>query len=293
MNKKKFTIIISVLSVIVIASLILLGLELKKQKKENKDMTQLFKIEKEEMENEYSNFAVQYDELQVRINNDSIQQKLESEKIKTQRLLEELRQVKTTDAAEIMRLKKELRTVRAVLRSYIIQIDSLNRANIVLKAENKEVKQQYNEATQKISTLSEEKKSLNAKVTLAAQLDVTNIGVSPKNKRGKTKFNAKDITKIAINFTIVKNITANTGERTVYIRITKPDNDVLTKNANVTFPYENEQLSYSIKKYVEYTGEELPVTVYWDVEEFLQAGTYHVYIFSDGNMIGSSSFTLK
>jgi len=201
--------------------------------------------------------------------------------------------VKTTDAAEIMRLKKELRTVRAVLRSYIIQIDSLNRANIALTTENKEVKQQYNAATQKISTLSEEKKSLNAKVTLAAQLDVTNIGVSPKNKRGKTKFNAKDITKIAINFTIVKNITANTGERTVYIRITKPDNDVLTKNANVTFPYENEQLSYSIKKYVEYTGEELPVTVYWDVEEFLQAGTYHVYIFSDGNMIGSSSFTLK
>ncbi len=293
MNKKKFTIIISVLSVIIIASLILLGLELKKQKKENKDMAQLFKIEKEEMENEYSNFAVQYDELQVRINNDSIQQKLESEKIKTQRLLEELRQVKTTDAAEIMRLKKELRTVRAVLRSYIIQIDSLNRANIALTAENKEVKQQYNEATQKISTLSEEKKSLNAKVTLAAQLDVTNIGITPKNKRGKTKFKAKDINKIAINFTIVKNITANTGERTVYIRITKPDNDILTKNVNATFPYENKQLSYSIKKYVEYTGEELTVTVYWDVEEFLQAGTYHVYIFSDGNMIGSSSFTLK
>ena len=293
MNKKKFTIIISVLSVIVLVSLILLGLELRKQKKENKDMAQLFKIEKEEMENEYSNFAVQYDELQVRINNDSIQQKLESEKIKTQRLLEELRQVKTTDAAEIMRLKKELRTVRAVLRSYVIQIDSLNRANIALTAENKEVKQQYNEATQKISSLSEEKKSLNAKVTLAAQLDVTNIGVVPKNKRGKTKFNAKDVTKIAINFTIVKNITASTGERAVYIRITKPDNDVLTKNSSATFPYVNKQLSYSIKKYVEYTGEELPVTVYWDVEEFLQAGTYRVNIFSDGNMIGSSSFTLK
>src|SRR5574344_537696 len=286
MNKKKFTIIISVLSVIVLVSLILLGLELRKQKKENKDMAQLFKIEKEEMENEYSNFAVQYDELQVRINNDSIQQKLESEKIKTQRLLEELRQVKTTDAAEIMRLKKELRTVRAVLRSYVIQIDSLNRANIALTAENKEVKQQYNEATQKISSLSEEKKSLNAKVTLAAQLDVTNIGVVPKNKRGKTKFNAKDVTKIAINFTIVKNITASTGERAVYIRITKPDNDVLTKNAGATFPYENKQLSYSIKKYVEYTGEELPVTVYWDVEEFLQAGTYRVNIFSGGNVIG-------
>lgn len=293
MNKKKSIIIISVLSVIIIASLVLLGLELSKQKKENKDMAQLFKIEKEEMENEYSNFAVQYDELQVRINNDSIQQKLESEKIKTQRLLEELRQVKTTDAAEIMRLKRELRTVRAVLRTYIIQIDSLNRENKALTAENKEVKQQYSVATQQISSLSAEKKSLNAKVALAAQLDVTGINVVPKNKRGKSNQKAKNVTKIAINFTIVKNITATTGDRTLYIRITKPDNDVLTKNAGATFPYENKQLSYSIKKYVEYTGEELPITVYWDVEEFLQAGTYRVYIFSEGNMIGSSSFTLK
>ena len=85
--------------------------------------------------------------------------------------------------------------------------------------------------------------------------------------------------KIAISFTIVKNITAKTGERTLYIRIAKPDNDILTKNASNTFPYENRNLVYSIKKYIEYTGEEQNVTVYWDVEEYLPAGTYHV-IFS-------------
>ena len=32
--------------------------------------------------------------------------------------------------------------------------------------------------------------------------------------------------------------------------------------------------------------------VYWDVEEFLQAGTYRVDIFADGNLIGSQSFEL-
>lgn len=46
------------------------------------------------MENEYTTFATQYDELQVQINNDSLRERLESEKLKTQRLLEELRQVK-------------------------------------------------------------------------------------------------------------------------------------------------------------------------------------------------------
>ena len=256
-------------------------------------MTELFAIEKEEMENEYTTYATQYDELQVQINNDSLREKLASEQLRTQRLLEELRQVKTSNAAEIMRLKKELKTVRAVLRSYVIQIDSLNKINEALTTENKEVKKKYSEATRQINTLAQEKKSLNEKVTLAAQLDATNIVVEPKNKRGKKAKKVKDAKKIAVTFTLVKNITAQTGERTLYIRIAKPDNEVLSKNASDTFSYENRNLAYSIKKYIEYTGEEQTVTVYWDVEEYLPAGTYNVYIFADGTMIGQQSFSMK
>lgn len=263
------------------------------QVQKNKEMSQLFSIEKEEMENEYSTFATQYDELQIQINNDSLREKLESEKLKTQRLLEELRQVKTSDAAEIMRLKKELKTVRAVLRSYVMQIDSLNRINQALTAENQQVKKQYSEATRQITTLSREKKNLNEKVTLAAQLDATNIVATPLNKRGKTAKKVKDAKKIAISFTIVKNITASTGNKTLYVRIAKPDNEVLTKSASNTFEYEDRSIAYSIKKYFEYTGEELTQTVYWDVEEFLAAGIYKVYLFCDGNMIGQGSFSMK
>ena len=103
----------------------------------------------------------------------------------------------------------------------------------------------------------------------------------------------KNVKKIAISFTLVKNITAKTGERTLYIRIAKPDNEILYKNESDTFPYENRNLTYSIKKYIEYTGEEQTVTVYWDVEEYLPAGTYHVYIFADGTMIGQQSLNMK
>ena len=288
-NNKKLIIIIALL-IVIIGGVSFFTFH---QVQENKEMTELFAIEKEEMENEYTTFATQYDELQVQINNDSLRQKLESEKLKTQRLLEELRQVKSSNAAEITRLKKELKTVRAVLRSYVMQIDSLNRLNEALTTENKEVKQKYTEATRQINTLAQEKKNLNAKVTLAAQLDATNISIQPKNKRGKTAKKVKDVKKIAVSFTIVKNITAKTGERTLYIRIAKPDNEVLTKSASDTFPYENRNLSYSIKKYIEYTGEEQTVTVYWDVEEYLPSGTYNVYIFADGTMIGEQSFSMK
>ena len=288
-NNKKLIIIIALL-IVIIGGVSFFAFH---QVQENKEMTELFAIEKEEMENEYTTFATQYDELQVQINNDSLRQKLESEKLKTQRLLEELRQVKSSNAAEITRLKKELKTVRAVLRSYVMQIDSLNRLNEALTTENQEVKQKYTEATRQINTLAQEKKNLNAKVTLAAQLDATNISIQPKNKRGKTAKKVKDVKKIAVSFTIVKNITAKTGERTLYIRIAKPDNEVLTKSASDTFPYENRNLSYSIKKYIEYTGEEQTVTVYWDVEEYLPSGTYNVYIFADGTMIGEQSFSMK
>ena len=113
------------------------------------------------------------------------------------------------------------------------------------------------------------------------------------NKRGKTARKVKDVKKISIQFTIVKNITAETGNKTLYIRIAKPDNDILTKSDANTFAYEDRNIGYSIKKYIEYTGEEQTVTVYWNVEEFLPSGNYRVYIFADGNMIGQGSFSMK
>ena len=290
MDKNKIQIIIIVLLIAIIGGVSFFAFH---QVKENQEMTELFAIEKEEMENEYTTFATQYDELQVQINNDSLREKLATEQLRTQRLLEELRQVKSTNAAEITRLKKELKTVRAVLRSYVVQIDSLNRINEALPTANKEVKKKYSEATRQINTLAKEKKSLNEKVTLAAQLDATNITVTTKNKKGKVTDKVKNIKKIAVGFTIVKNITAKTGERTLYVRIATPDNEVLCKSASDTFTYENRELTYSIKKYIEYSGEEQTVTVYWDVEEYLPAGTYKVYIFADGTMIGQQSFSMK
>lgn len=289
MEKNKKFIVILVVLIVLIAGVSFFAIN---EFRKNKEMAEVFAVEKEEMENEYSTFAAQYDELQVQINNDSLREKLESEKLKTQRLLEELRQVKTTNAAEIIRLKKELKTVRAVLRSYVIQIDSLNRLNAALREENQEVKSKYSAATAQINTLSQEKKNLNEKVSLAAQLDATNISALPMNKRGRKARRVKDVKKIAITFTIAKNITAETGNKTVYVRIAKPDNGILSKG-NTTFAYEDREITYSIKKYIEYTGEEQSVTVYWDVEEFLPSGTYNVYIFADGNMIGQNSFEMK
>ncbi|NDW13214.1 hypothetical protein D0T50_09940 [Bacteroides sp. 214] len=289
-NKKTLFIIIGILTAVILVVAYLLFAE----KRNNKELVEIFNIEKEELENEYTRFATHYDELQLTFTNDSLAVQLDREKIKVQRLLEELRTVKSSNAAEIRRLKKELNTMRNVMRSYVVQIDSLNQVTEKQQKVITEVTRKYNAASRQISSLSEEKDKLNKQVTLAAQLDATNIRVEPKNKRDKTVKKAKDVTKFTISLTLVKNITAQTGERTLYVRITKPDNDVLTKDPSHTFQYENRTLNYSIKKYVEYNGEEQQVTVYWHVEEFLYAGGYRVDIFTeDGNLIGSQTFELQ
>lgn len=263
------------------------------EKKSNRELVQEFELEKADLENEYTRFAQQYDELQTTLTNDSIALLLEQEQMKTRRLLEELRTVKSTNATEIRRLKKELATLREIMIGYINQIDSLNRLTARQREIIDDVTQKYEDASRQIDLLAEAKKESDKKVQLASQLDATNIVVQALTKRGKEARKVKDVVKIKVDFTITKNVTAEAGEKTVYVRITKPDNSTLTRNESDVFDYENRQLPYSIKKYIEYRGEELPVTVYWDVEEFLYAGKYRVDIFADGNLIGSQSFQLK
>ena len=291
MSKKVIIIVSSIVGLILIGAAAYLYLSLQKQKKEKADLEQLAAMDKREMENEYSQFALQYDELKRSIRNDSLMQRLTEEENKTKGLLAELRQTKSNDAAEISRLKRELATVRAVLRSYIIQVDSLNRLNENLTRENQQVKARYNEATSQISSLTSEKQNLSDQVAIASQLDATGVSLVPQNKRGKTAKKTKDVKQFVVNFTITKNITAKTGNRHIYVRVTQPNNSVVGQSGTTKF--ESSSVGYSAVKVIEYTGQETRQTVYIPVSEFLSAGTYHVYIITDGNLIGSGSLTLN
>ncbi len=258
---------------------------------ENEELKELAELEKQEMESQYRDFDVQYEMLQSQLSNDSLIAQIENERRHTQQLLEELERTKATDAAEIKRLKAEIASLREVLKSYIVQVDSLNRLNQSLSEENTQIKAQVAEQSTQISTLSTERNQLKDKVNIAAQLDATGFWVTPKNKKGKDTQKVKDVKKLAFGFTIVKNVTAQNGQRIIYARILKPDNSVMGQKG--TFAYENTQLEYTEKKYIDYTGEEEKVTMYSDVTEFLEAGTYKLFVFCDKQMIGQTTFTLK
>ena len=275
--------------VLLLAGMGWLTYSLMQEKQTNQDMQELAELDKQEMEKEYQNFAKQYSEMKSYINNDSIIAELTQEQERTQKLLEELKRTHASDAAEITRLKKELATVRAVLRSYVLQIDSLNRLNQDLMTENDRVRSELEQSNQQNQALSSEKASLSEKVAIAAQLDATNISLTPLNKKGKAEKYIKNAKTLAVSFAITKNVTASNGTRTVYVRVTTPEGEVL--NGGGTFEYSGKQLAWSMKKDVEYTGEETALTLYWTVNEYLGGGQYNVSIFCDGQAIGSRNFT--
>ena len=290
MNKKMLIPLIVVILAL-LGGLAYLFMNLQEQKQVNEDMQELARLDKQEMENEYERFTLQYSEMKTKINNDSIIEQLTQEQMRTQQLLEELKKTKAEDAREITRLKKELATVRAVLRDYVMQIDSLNRQNERLKAENTQVKEQLAERNTQIAGLSNEKASLSEKVAIAAQLDATNIQLRALKKNNKDVKKIKDCVSMQTSFTITRNVTASNGTRTVYVRIQNPGGNTL--NGGGTFTYENRNLQYTMKKNIEYTGEETSLTLFWQVTQALEAGDYRVSIFVDGNMIGSKTFSFN
>lgn len=293
MEKKKLItgIVTGIVGLALVGTVAYLYVNLDNQKKENKAMQELAELDKKEMENEYQQFATQYSEMKTQISNDSIIAQLTAEQEKTERLLKELKDTKSNDAREIARLKRELATVRVVLRSYVIEIDSLNRLNQNLTAENSRIKGQYNEATRQIEGLNSERASLSEKVAIAAQLDATGISMQLKNKKGKKTDKTSKCKTVQVNFTIAKNVTASNGTKTFYVRITSPSGTTL--GGGGTFNYQNRSLEATMRKAVEYDGRETTISTFWNVSQSLMAGTYQVSVFADGNMIGSRSFSFK
>lgn len=298
-SEKKETKEINKMSMLILAVIILIlviagaAYYIFHQQQQMEEMTQSFDLEKEMMADDLNELSLQYEGYKFSVSNDSLVALLTTEQAKVQRLMEELRTVKSTNAKEIARLKKELATLRKIMRNYVVQIDSLNRANEQLKVEKNEAVKKYRQASTTAASLKREKEKLTERVTLASKLDATSISVTPVNSRGKLAKRIKKMEQFVINFKIAKNVTAPVGEKVIYVRIMKPDDDILVKSRGDVFTFEGKDINYSIKKMIEYEGEEVPVTMYWNIEEFLSPGTYRVDIFADGNLIGQRSFTLE
>jgi hypothetical protein len=293
---KKNNLILIVLSVVVLLLIgtVIFFVQMNKQKDaEMSEVVEMMNFEKEQLEKDYSDLALEYDTYSSTIRNDSLVQLLQNEKMKVQQLLQELRITKATNARRIAELRNELATLRTVMAQYVHQIDSLSAANKVLRVENVEVKRKYEAASETVKQLSKEKENLTEVVTRASMLEISNFSMTPLNSKNRKTGRYSQITTLQFNYTIQKNITCPPGMKTLYLRLTRPDGEVMTKDPDDVFLYENKYIAYSAKKDFEYAGEALSDVIYWKVDEILQVGTYRADFFVDGFRIGSFTFDIK
>jgi len=289
MNKKTI-IILSVVAALLIVGLLTYTLL---QHKQMSEMVEQLEFEKESLQDEYEDLAIQFDGYQqMDIQNDSLQDELAKEQQRVRDLLEELRITKVTNARRIAELKKELATVRSVMVEYVHQIDSLNQTNQRLTEENNQFRRQNQVITQANNELTEQKTQLQRVVTRAARLEVEDFEMLPLNKRDRKTAIFNQIQKLQFTYTIRKNVTSETGNKTVYLILRLPDGEVMQKSESNTFIFEDQQLPYSLRQNIEYAGEETTQTLYWSVEEILQKGTYTAEFFIDGSLCGTFTFEM-
>ena len=259
------------------------------------EIVEQMQIEKEELQEEYEDLAIQFDGYQqLDIRNDSLQDLLSREQQRVQDLLEELRVTKVTNARRIAELKKELATVRTVMKDYVRQIDSLNATNARLTQENIRVTAENRQMREQNSQLSSLNSQLSETVTRAAMLELTVCNITLLNKRDRKTKIVSQAAKMQFDFTIAKNITCQPGLKDLYVRVIDPLGNLLNytepaegETDEQVFAFENEQIPYSFTQQFEYTGEEFQGTGYLPVENEIQKGYYTIDFFCDGNLIGS------
>lgn len=262
------------------------------QKQTTQEITTALNAEKDSLRSNLEELKSEYDSL--RTNNDSLNAKLDIEQEKIDGLLSELKNVKATNYTKIKQLKDELGTLRKVAKSYVRQIDSLNRVNQQLQAENVQVKRDLKETQESKKELEEEKKDLTKKVQKASILRTENVSAIAINEKGKEKTKVDKIDKIKVCFTIEDNVLIEPGDKTFYLRIAAPPEDfILTNSEKNLFEFEGKQIVYSAKRTTEYDGTQQDMCIYFDSKGELKPGEYDIYIFADGHEVGKTILKLE
>jgi hypothetical protein len=284
---KGLIILLVILIVVFTAISIVLFVNLRQNKTESAQVEQILESQKKSLAKELNDLMGEYDALKS--NNDSMNQKIEGQETKIKRLLKE----RSSNVQLITKYTKELGTLRDVLKSYIAQVDSLNLRNQQLVQENVEVKTSLEQARADNIKLTQDKDALSSQVQKASVIGTNNITVIPLNKRAKPETRISRTVKVKVCFTMRENAIAKPGAKDVYIRITRADGAVIAYSDADLFNFQGQQIVYSAKRQIEYENKDIDVCIFWDNNNQLVIGEYTVDIFTDGNLIGTTKFSMK
>ncbi len=285
--RRKTPVFLIIMVIALICAIAYLGYnynELKKQSEiEKAELTR----QREKLEAELMEIYAEYDSLKTE--NDTMNMKLQAEQDRIERLLK----INANNVYKIRMYEKELQTIRKVLRSYVVQIDSLNLANQELRAENLEVRQQLHRAETERRELTQAKEELTSKVEMASVLSAKNIVVTAlRNDKGRETERYDKAIRLRICFTLRENPILEPGPKIVYLRIARPDDVILTSGVNF-FDFEGEQIVYTASREVSYENVDVDLCIYWQNDGQLIPGSYELNLYSGGSRIGSTTFALR
>jgi hypothetical protein len=251
------------------------------------EKTEFFRMEKDSLERELRNIYYRYDTLETNSLELQAEMKLQQDKI------DKLISLQAEDAYKIRMYRKEMETLRSVLRSYIVQIDSLNMQNQELLAQNKQLRNTELRLTTENEQLERDKTQLEEIKDLATTLQASQINLVLLNKRDKESSHIRTADKVRIDFVLRANKVTPAGEKRVSLRIIRPDQVTLGSPELELIDFNGEQLPASASRVVNYENEDLPVSIFWTNDGEIVPGDHTVELYSEGKMIGQASFVLK
>lgn len=259
---------------------------------QNTDLT----TEKDALTMELEEMLARYDSVET--DNEEMLAQIEEQRAQIEELLTQAEKHKN-DAWAIHKLKKEAATLRNIMKSYLVTIDSLNTLNQELVAQKTHVEKQLTTQKQENKELNDKNEQLNEKVKLGSKLRVLDLASSGQRMKNGTVSRetdrAKRVDKIKTCFTIDRNEVSKPGKKQVFLRIIDPNGEVLSfgQTQDYMFTYDGKEGLYSRKEEVMYDNEELDMCLYWDVTSELMEGKYIVEVYAEDYLMGTTEFELK
>ncbi|MBR4045946.1 MAG: zinc-ribbon domain-containing protein [Alistipes sp.] len=201
-------------------------------------------------------------------------------------MLEQLQKERTYNYNQLAKYKKEVETLRGVMKGYLRQIDSLNTINSNLQAENVAYKKEITTAQLRADVAEERADELGTKVRIGSVIRTSAVRIVALNDNSKEVRRIKQAARLRVDFELTANELAEPGEKSIYICITAPDGYVLSSEDMILFMYEGEEMMASAVRKVDYENQSVPVSIYYDGTHF-EKGTYRVDIYIDGRHSGS------
>lgn len=251
------------------------------------EKTAYFRTERDSLEGELRNIYYRYDSLET--DNVQIQKEMKLQQDKIEKLIA----IQADDAYKIKMYRREMETLRSVLRSYIVQIDSLNLKNQELMAENKQLRNVERQLTTEKERLQQDKDQLEEIKDLATTLQATEINLVLMNKRDREVRRVRSAEKVRVDFVLRANKVAPAGETTIYLRIIRPDEVVLGSPDMEMVEVAGEMIPATASRTVFYENTDLPVSIFWTNDGEIVPGTHRVELYVNGKSIGTAEFILE